>query len=583
MEKRVVLAVVLTVAVIYLTNVLFPPPPSPTGVGPMEADSLVQDPQVETGDHELGAVTEPSIAVDSVETGLLGGAPMLPGDTIVVRSDLYELRFSTLGASLIGARLLEYESYSVRENGDDRAELVRPGDRLFGYTVAAGGDTASLGDRLFTADRREITLGEQTESDSLRLSYEFPGSTIRFVVMYRFRPDSYLVEVKGRLEGLGDQGWSVLTSLGSGLPTNEKNSDEDFKQLAIVTNGQAGGIESVLFDKIAPAEVITAAGGPFHWVAVKNKYFLVAFVAPEEGPLFGGLIATGRQEEHSAGTLTSLPVPAGSDGFEFDAYIGPQVYSRLEAVGQDLEGVNPYGWKWLRPIIRPLVGIVMLILGWMHETLNLAYGWVLILFGVMMRVVLFPLYQKSMRAQMSQMQVQPLMKELKEKYGDDPQKMQTETMKLYKEHGVNPLAGCLPMMVPMPILFTLFFVFQGTIEFRGVPFLWLPDLSLKDPYYIIPLLMGVSMFLLSWIGQRGMDQDNPQMKMMVYVLPVVFTVMFAGFPSGLNLYYTTSNIASLPQQLYLSKERQAARARMASSRPDDGKGKKSGRSRRGGD
>lgn len=584
MEKRVVLAVVLTVAVIYLTNVLFPPPPSPTGVGPMEADSLVQDPQVESGNHELGAVTEPSIAVDSVETGLLGGAPMLPGDTIVVRSDLYELRFSTLGASLIGARLLEYESYSVRENGDDRAELVRPGDRLFGYRVAVGGDTASLGDRLFTADRREITLGEQTESDSLRLSYEFPGSTIRFVVMYRFRPDSYLVEVKGRLEGLGDQGWSVLTSLGSGLPTNEKDSDEDFKQLAIVTNGQAGGIESVLFDKIAPAEVITAAGGPFHWVAVKNKYFLVAFVAPEEGPLFGGLIATGRQEEHSAGTVTSLPVPAGSDGFEFDAYIGPQVYSRLEAVGQDLEGVNPYGWKWLRPIIRPLVGIVMLILGWMHETLNLAYGWVLILFGVMMRVVLFPLYQKSMRAQMSQMQVQPLMKELKEKYGDDPQKMQTETMKLYKEHGVNPLAGCLPMMVPMPILFTLFFVFQGTIEFRGVPFLWLPDLSLKDPYYIIPLLMGVSMFLLSWIGQRGMDQDNPQMKMMVYVLPVVFTVMFAGFPSGLNLYYTTSNIASLPQQLYLSKERQAARARMASSRPDDGKGKKkSGRSKRGGD
>lgn len=246
--------------------------------------------------------------------------------------------------------------------------------------------------------------------------------------------------------------------------------------------------------------------------------------------------------------------------------------------------MNPYGWKWLRPIIRPLVGIVMLVLGWMHETLNLAYGWVLILFGVMMRVVLFPLYQKSMRAQMAQMQVQPLMKELQEKYKDEPQKLQTEMMKLYKEHGVNPLAGCLPMMVPMPVLFTLFFVFQGTIAFRGVPFLWLPDLSLKDPYYIIPLLMGVSMFLLSWIGQRGMDQNNPQMKMMVYVLPVVFTVMFASFPSGLNLYYTTSNIASLPQQLYLSKERQAARSRMATSRPDGGKGKKkSGRSKRGGD
>ena len=583
MEKRVVLAVVLTVAVIFLTNVLFPPAPSSTRIEPTETDSLVQALPLDAGAGEMPAVSELAPAADSTPAvRLLGAAPTVQGDTIVVRSDLYELRFSTAGASLIGARLLEYESYAGRANGDDRVELIRPGDRLFGYRVAAGGDTASLGDQLFTADRREITLGEQTVSDSLRLSYEFPGSAIRLVVVYRFRPDSYLVKVRGRLEGLGDQGWSVLTTLGSGLPTNEKDPEEDFKQLAVVTNGQAGGIESVLLDKIAPGEVRTAEGGPFHWVAMKNKYFLIAYVAPEEGPLFGGLIATGRQEEHSAGTLTSLPVPAGSAGFEFDAYIGPQVYSRLEAVGQDLEGVNPYGWRWLRPIIRPLVGIVMLVLGWMHDTLNLAYGWVLILFGVMMRVVLFPLYQKSMRAQMAQMQVQPLMKELQEKYKDEPQKLQTEMMKLYKEHGVNPLAGCLPMMVPMPILFTLFFVFQGTIEFRGVPFLWLPDLSLKDPLYIIPLLMGVSMFLLSWIGQRGMEQ-NQQMKMMVYVLPVVFTVMFASFPSGLNLYYTTSNIASLPQQLYLSKERQAARARMAVSRPDDGKTKKkSGRSKRGG-
>ena len=587
MEKRVVLAVVLTVAVIFLTNFLFPPPPAPIDTQPVERDSLVQDSRFGAEDEagEPPAVSEPSLTVDTSEAvSLPAAAPTIEGDTIVVRTDLYELRFSTLGATLIGARLLDYESYSARANGDDRVQLVRPGDRLFGYRVAAGGDTASLGDRLFTADRREITLGEQTESDSLQLSYEFPGSAIRFVVTYRFRPDTYVVEVRGRLEGLGDQGWSVLTSLGSGLPTNEKDPDEDYNQLAVVTNGPAGGIESIQFDKIAPGEIRTTEGGPFHWVAVKNKYFLIAYLAPEQGPLFGGLIAEGRQEEHAAGTLTSLPVPAGSAGFEFEAYIGPQEYDRLEAIGQDLEGVNPYGWKWLRPIIRPLVGIVMLILGWMHETLNLAYGWVLILFGVLMRVVLFPLYQKSMRAQMAQMQVQPLMKELQEKYKDEPQKLQTEMMKLYKEHGVNPLAGCLPMMVPMPILFTLFFVFQGTIEFRGVPFLWLPDLSLKDPYYIIPLLMGVSMFLLSWIGQRGMDQSNPQMKMMVYVLPVVFTVMFAGFPSGLNLYYTTSNIASLPQQLYLSKERQAARSRMASSRPDDGKGKKkTGRSKRGDD
>ncbi len=578
MEKRVVLAVVLTIAVIFLTNILFPPPPPPPESATGDADALLQDESL-SSEREPGALTEEAGApvpgqgdraagiVETDPEGLAGIVEAIEHDTIVVRSDRYELHFTTLGARMVGARLLNYESYAPRENGDDRVQLVRSGDSVFGWRVAVAGDTASLSGRLFTVDRQSLTIDAGSGADSLQMSYEFPGSQVRFVVVYHFRPDSYLVEVAGRLEGFGDQGWSVITSLGSGLPTNEKDSKDDFTQLALVTNGQAGGIESLQVDKIEPGEIRTAEGGPFYWVAVKNKYFLIALVAPEEGPQFGGLVARGEQEEHVASTATSMPVPAGSAGFRFDAYIGPQEYRRLEAVGQDLEGVNPYGWSWLRPIIRPLVGIVMLILGWMHETLNLAYGWVLILFGVMMRVVLFPLYQKSMRAQMAQMQVQPLMKELQEKHKDDPQKLQTEMMKLYREHGVNPLAGCLPMMLPMPILFTLFFVFQGTIEFRGVPFLWLPDLSLKDPYYIIPLLMGVSMFLLSWIGQRGMDQINPQMKMMTYVLPVVFTVMFAGFPSGLNLYYTTSNIASLPQQLYLSKERQAARQKMATSTP----------------
>jgi YidC/Oxa1 family membrane protein insertase len=263
-----------------------------------------------------------------------------------------------------------------------------------------------------------------------------------------------------------------------------------------------------------------------------------------------------------------LPVPAGSPGFAFDAYLGPQDYGRLKALGEGLQNVNPVGWRWLQPVIRPLVAIVMAILTWMHEALSLAWGWVLILFGVLMRIVLFPLYQKSMRAQMAQMRVQPLMQDIRTKHKDDPQKMQQEMMRLYKEHNVNPLAGCLPMLLPFPILITLFFVFQNTIEFRGVPFLWLPDLSLKDPLYMVPLLMGGSMFLLTWIGQRGME-STAQTKMLGWGMPVLFTFLFANFPSGLNLYYATSNIASLPQQLYIARERQ--KARPAATQEDESK------------
>jgi YidC/Oxa1 family membrane protein insertase len=265
----------------------------------------------------------------------------------------------------------------------------------------------------------------------------------------------------------------------------------------------------------------------------------------------------------------ALPVPAG--GFKMLAYAGPQDFERLKAIGQELQSVNPFGWKFLQWFIRPFGAMVIDVLTWMHRTFDLAYGWVLILFGVLMRVVLFPLYQMSMRSQMKQMALQPEIKKIQEKYKDDPPKLQQEMMKAYKDGGASPLGGCLPMLLPFPVLITLFFVFQNTIEFRGVPFLWLPDLSLSDPLYIVPLLMGGSMLLLNWIGQRGME-TNQQMKMFTYVLPVVFTFMFARFAAGLNLYYAASNFASLPQQLYLSRERRAHQAKTKAGTKAGGSG-----------
>jgi YidC/Oxa1 family membrane protein insertase len=196
----------------------------------------------------------------------------------------------------------------------------------------------------------------------------------------------------------------------------------------------------------------------------------------------------------------------------------------------------------------------------MKHTTNLSYGWVLVLFGVLIRLALWPLNQKAMRANMQLQAVQPLMKEIQERYKNDPQKVQQEMFKLYKEHGVNPLGGCWPMLLPMPVLFALFFVFQNTIELRGASFLWLPDLSRPDPLYIIPVIMGLSMYGLSKVGQIGME-PNPQMKMMLYVMPVMMTFLFLNFASGLNLYYAVSNIASIPQQWMLARERQRRTAR----------------------
>ena len=196
----------------------------------------------------------------------------------------------------------------------------------------------------------------------------------------------------------------------------------------------------------------------------------------------------------------------------------------------------------------------------MHERLSLAYGWVLVCFGVLIRLLLWPLQARAMESQMRMQAVQPLMQEIQTRYKGEPEKLQREMLKLYKEHKVNPLGGCLPMLLPMPVLLALFFVFSNTIEFRGVPFLWLPDLARHDPYYIIPVVMGLSMFAVSKIGQRGLP-PNPQAKMLLYVMPAVLTFVFLKLASGLNLYYAVQNLISLPQQWQISQRRMKAQPR----------------------
>jgi YidC/Oxa1 family membrane protein insertase len=255
-------------------------------------------------------------------------------------------------------------------------------------------------------------------------------------------------------------------------------------------------------------------------------------------------------------------VKAIKDGtFAFDLYTGPQQSTQLMSMGRDFDHVNPYGWTFLQPIVNPIAALCIRLLLWMHDNLKLSYGWVLVIFGVAIRVALWPLNQSAMRSSMKMQEIQPRLAEVQKKYKDDPVKQREAMMRVYQEAGASPftaLSGCLPMLIPMPVLFALFFVFQNTIEFRGVPFLWLADISTKDPFYILPVLMGISMYLLSWIGLRNAP-PNPQAKMMSYMFPVMMTFVLANMASGLNLYYTAQNLAALPQQWLLAKERQKAK------------------------
>jgi YidC/Oxa1 family membrane protein insertase len=361
-----------------------------------------------------------------------------------------------------------------------------------------------------------------------------------------------VIRTEGRVEGVEGQAY-LLAELPKSLQPTEADTVGDHRTLAYSFKSQRDHARSILFSGLDPGEK-TLEGGPLNWVAVKNKYFVFGILAPSGTP-FSEVTLTGGPRTSKVATTASASVVQAlrNNTFSFDVYAGPQESQRLIRMGRDFDHVNPYGWRFLQSVVHPIASKVIQALLWMHNRLHLSYGWVLVILGILVRLALWPLNQSTMR---SSLKMQAAQKKYK-----DPVQQREAIMKVYHDAGVSPFAGltgCLPALLPMPILFALFFVFQNTIEFRGVSFMWLHDISIKDPLYILPLLMGASMYVLSWIGMRNAP-PNPQAKMMGYMFPVMMTVVLLNMASGLNLYYTAQNIAALPQQWLLARERAKAR------------------------
>jgi len=556
MERRLVLAVFLMALAIMVTQILFPPP-EPPPAEEEEVPAEVHRPAPDAPDPVAPMVADP---ID----------PDLPADTIWVVSDRFRYGFSTRGGGLVQAEILRHRSFV--DEGRPVQLVPEEAGGFFTHRLVVGRDTFDLREMSFEADAPGLDLRGADAPEALRL--RSVGEGVGLELVYEFEPDEYGVQVRGQVRGLGEVGSVLLTDLGPGLETHDDPTAQGawFTRgggMALVTRGLGGGVVTAEFADIGPRHIVN---GPLSWVAVRDRYFLSALLADPGQPV-GGVVARELPAEPlivegvdpadppvmlRAEVFSTMPVGPGGE-FSFRAYVGPQEHSRLVAMGSDLQQVNRFGYRWLQPVIRPIASVILSLLDFLHDTLGVAYGWVLILFGVLMRVVLWPLNAKAMRAQLRNMAVQPLITELRDKYKDDPQRQQQEMMKLYKEHGFNPLAGCLPMLVPFPVLITLFFVFEGTIAFRGEPFLWLPDLSLRDPLFILPAFLVVSMFTLQLVMQKMSKMEvNPQLKFMMYGMPLMVGGFFFFLPSGLNLYYATTNVATIPQQVLIAKERRKA-------------------------
>ena len=575
MDRRFILALVLTAAVVIGVPLLFPTPPRPPVAAATVPDSLLADsvqrdslarlaaapaaapvapaPQV-AGAPVAAAegVGAPGVTVVQEESGL----PPATADTVTVTTPLSTYRFSNVGAAPVGTELERYGSLRAGER-ERRVELSRGDAPLLGYRLVVPGDTLSLRDVRFTASRGTSALGAADTPAPLIYTGALDGMQV--TIAYSFLPDSYQVHVQGTVAGAPARSF-LLVDLPTGLRSSETDPKDDLNHLGYVYKPTADDAKGIAFRKLDPGET-SLQSRPLSWAAVKNKYFVVALLAPPTAP-FAELQVTGgaRTEKVATNAAGTVVTPLTEDGaFGFTIFAGPQEWRRLLAVGRDFQNVNPYG-GWLQAVVQPFAQIVMSVLLWMKDTTALNYGWVLVIFGVVVRLIMWPLNQGAMRTQIKMQRIQPELQAVQKLHAKEPQKQQQEIMRVYKEHGMSPfssLTGCLPMLLPMPILFALFFVFQNTIEFRGVSFLWLHDISTYDPYFIMPILTGVTSFVMSWIGLRG-SPPNPQAKLFAYVMPLTFAVLFARMAAGLHIYYTIQNLAALPQQYLLARERSKA-------------------------
>jgi YidC/Oxa1 family membrane protein insertase len=483
-----------------------------------------------------------------------------------VETEKYEVVFSSKGGSIRRWRLKGFTTWN-----DKPLQLI-DWKRSSDYNLVF----ASSDGRFIDTKDLYFRIDGYPEGDRVVLSdsmtYAFDavlpvrGDSMAIIKHYVVRSGGYSmdmdIEVVNMSEVIANYEYQVTIHSPS---HTERNSVEEasFSETDIMVNGVH---ESVNADDTEGEKA--SFDGETEWISVKNKYFLNALMVRDgfmgngayvEGKLHN-LRNEGQREIYEAGIKVKYrgePVETS----KFTVFIGPLDYDILAAQYKGLEQVLSLGWKF---IVRPFSEyLVMPLFSFLHSFIP-NYGVVIIIFSILIKLLLYPLTKSSMKSMQRMQKLQPIMAELREKYKDDQQKQNVETMKLYKEYGVNPAGGCLPMVLQMPILFALFSIFRSTIELRHQPFIsWIDDLSAPDILATLPFkipLMGMSfvsglalLMAITMFVQQKMSVKDPRQKSMIYMMPVMFWVLFNSFPSGLNLYYFMFNILSIGQQYLINK------------------------------
>lgn len=457
---------------------------------------------------------------------------------VVVEGDYFRGVLSTQGAVIQSWKLKKYQGVE-----EPWVEII-PLDREFGPDVILTTEDGpvSFSQVIFESDSDGLVLSKASPQGSL----EFRGTTglgVSIIKRYTFSNQDYAFKTEIDLSG-GEKlplGSKYYLRWGGGLRVTETEWQRDvasFRGFAVL--GEA------IIEQDLGAEVEDPKpedSGDAKWVGVRSMYFLAALI-PQSRPgkgirLNGRPVTSGIVQDRQISAEVSMGLaPTIQDAFLI--YLGPVHYDTLAGYRVGLENTVDLGWTFIRPISMFILNVLV----WLHTFIS-NYGLVIVVLSVFVKIALYPLTYKSMKSAQSMQGLQPRMEALREKYKNDMQKLNQEMMKLYRESGVSPLGGCLPMILQMPILYALYAIFSSTIELRNAPFMaWIVDLSLKDPLYILPVLMGVTTFV-----QSKMTMKDPKQAVFVYLMPVMLFFFMKDLPAGLILYWTMVNVLTILDQV----------------------------------
>ena len=493
----------------------------------------------------------PTPAVTPATAASPSAGPVAPaGQTVTVKTDLFDVEINTAGGDI--RRVTMKKQHSALDSTRPLT-LMEPDPQHYFVT-----QTGLLGDGLpnhksaYEAGQLDYTLGDGKESVAVRLK-ALDANGVEVTKVFTFKRDSYVIDVAYEVTNRTDKPIAPFAYFQflrdsnppgpQAAPTSKFGGVNTFTGPAVYT--EESHFVKVTFKDVDSGKLNYPKKAKDGWIAIVQHYFVSAWL-PKDGKEREYFTNKVGDNLYTAGVVEPVGTiaPGATARVDVPAYIGPQETERLEHVAPGLKLVVDYGWLYV------LAAPIFTVLKWIHGVVG-NWGWSIILLTIIIKALFYPLNAKAGRS-MAQMKVlAPKMEKLKEIYGEDRQKLNLAMMELYKTEKINPLGGCLPIMVQIPVFIALYWVLLASIELRHAPWLgWIQDLSAPDPYFILPVIYAVSMFVQTRLNPQ--PADPVQAKVML-AMPIVFSVFFLFFPAGLVLYWVVQNLLSILQQWHINK------------------------------